>query len=798
MQLAHSFYKRILPRSCVPFASKDGKTFFKEALEDGCMESYFGLAEQFRTQDEPAFCGLTTLVMILNALQVDPFRTWKGPWRFYHEEMLDCCVKLEEIKNVGITFEEFACLARCNGVNLREWRVQPEASEEAKMQALNAFRQTLEYSCRNPAETGFLVASYSRKGLGQTGDGHFSPIGGYHRQSDKALVMDVARFKYPPHWVDVPVLFEAMALTDVVTKRSRGYMLISHVEKKAGAAVVPPPSDTLSAASVAQTFSRTSQQNDKATRDSEGYRRSLSAEGAGASREREGFLSQERWGNRSCSSPLTASALTLFRLEFPPRSAASWMFRSFVDKFKEAADNVAIEQNIPDLAAKPQCTTCGDTKSTPPCGFSAAPSVSSSSTLGEDTDAQKVRQSLLTGAFTAFLRALRQTPPMLSLVTTAGALQALSLHTVTVTVDDDGGAEEETEAENGDAFPHSSASPSAAGEEGARELRRVAVTSDTSPSSSASPALHAEAVSASGSARLVCDKPRPHIHSPDACFSLKVAKGVDDVIKPHLSRLSFLLRTSPFAPRTIQDMQHRPAVAGQQTPSSPSHTAAVETLPWEMAASLEDRERALRCLEALESTPLYGELKRRCLEEGLDAFWVETVLEHQQQQQQQGGGEKTSAREKERTSLRPAYAQVRGSSASGRSTRARSVPSIPVASTVAAPSPSGGAGAGEAPLLESDAAREVTPFHAWVVLFLALPNSVLAKSVSVAAVREIRRALLARGGEGRSGGLDMSGGAADFMHEVKTLRGILEHLVLFEAPQCVQNLEETDEAQILQ
>ena len=49
---------------------------------DGTMESSFFLLEQFCTQDEPAFCGLATLAMALNALQVDPMRTWKGSWRW--------------------------------------------------------------------------------------------------------------------------------------------------------------------------------------------------------------------------------------------------------------------------------------------------------------------------------------------------------------------------------------------------------------------------------------------------------------------------------------------------------------------------------------------------------------------------------------------------------------------------------------------------------------------------------------------------------------------------------------------
>lgn len=31
-----------------------------------------------------------------------------------------------------------------------------------------------------------------------TGDGHFSPVGGYHEGKDLVLILDTARFKYPP------------------------------------------------------------------------------------------------------------------------------------------------------------------------------------------------------------------------------------------------------------------------------------------------------------------------------------------------------------------------------------------------------------------------------------------------------------------------------------------------------------------------------------------------------------------------------------------------------------------------
>ena len=57
----------------------------------------------------------------------------------------------------------------------------------------------------------------------QTGTGHFSPIGGYHAGRDMALILDVARFKYPPHWVPVSLLWDAMDTVDEATGQPRGY-----------------------------------------------------------------------------------------------------------------------------------------------------------------------------------------------------------------------------------------------------------------------------------------------------------------------------------------------------------------------------------------------------------------------------------------------------------------------------------------------------------------------------------------------------------------------------------------------
>ncbi|MEZ4451813.1 MAG: phytochelatin synthase family protein [Nannocystaceae bacterium] len=217
-----SLYRRPLPPSLVAFASPEGRRLFDEARAAGGMESFFPLIEQFHTQSEPAFCGLGSLVVALNALGVDPGRLWRGPWRWYSEELLDCCAPLERVRAQGITLDELACLARCNGAVVEVAR--PEADD---VDALRSAIAEASASSVDPA----LIVSYERAALGQTGSGHFSPIGGYHRASDRALILDVARFKYPPHWVPVPLLHAATRAIDPSTGRPRGWVTLRRGER---------------------------------------------------------------------------------------------------------------------------------------------------------------------------------------------------------------------------------------------------------------------------------------------------------------------------------------------------------------------------------------------------------------------------------------------------------------------------------------------------------------------------------------------------------------------------------------
>jgi glutathione gamma-glutamylcysteinyltransferase len=222
------FYRRKLPSPpCVDFSSEEGISIFIKAMNSGTMINYFQISPQFRTQDEPAYCGITTLCMSLNALMIDPGKAWKNSvWRWYEESKLDCCVPLELVQKQGISLDEFACLAKCNGcdVSLRrptDLNVSPSS--------LDTFRDCVKEISKTKDK--ILVVSYNRKTFGQTGSGHFSPIGGYEESEDMVLILDVARFKYPPHWVKLNLVHEAMCGIDKSTGKSRGYVVLEKSKK---------------------------------------------------------------------------------------------------------------------------------------------------------------------------------------------------------------------------------------------------------------------------------------------------------------------------------------------------------------------------------------------------------------------------------------------------------------------------------------------------------------------------------------------------------------------------------------
>lgn len=233
----YSVHRRVLPEILTALSAPQGRQYLQESLVDGMAESYWTLTEQFVNQSDPAYCGVTTLLMILNAMNVDPNSRWKGGWRFYGDEdvlLQGCCLNTERIRRVGITMEQFMILGTCHGLQITMKRPLVDSNRNGNNQSstpyysLEDFRSDIRHTLDSRAsdEDSMLVVSFSRSALQQTGDGHFSPIAAYHEESDQVLILDVARFKYSPYWVSVDELYGAMEPVDEATQSPRGWYVM--------------------------------------------------------------------------------------------------------------------------------------------------------------------------------------------------------------------------------------------------------------------------------------------------------------------------------------------------------------------------------------------------------------------------------------------------------------------------------------------------------------------------------------------------------------------------------------------
>jgi Phytochelatin synthase len=210
-----------LPETLVAAASDAGEAILIDA---DAREAYFPLVNSFVTQQNQAFCGVASTVMILNAMELpapavpayDPYRT------FTQDNVLtpetEKIIPLELIKKQGITLDQLAGLIGTYPVTVK----LSHASESSA----DTFRTEARKALSTPGQ--FVIINYLRKAIGQEKGGHISPLAAFDVETDRFLILDVARYKYPPVWVKTVDLFNAMNTTDKDNdNKTRGYIVIA-------------------------------------------------------------------------------------------------------------------------------------------------------------------------------------------------------------------------------------------------------------------------------------------------------------------------------------------------------------------------------------------------------------------------------------------------------------------------------------------------------------------------------------------------------------------------------------------
>ena len=228
---SESFYGCPLPQNLLDYRSSESRSRLCRTLQTGYAVPFLSLSSCYNTQSQLTYCGLSTLSIILNSLQIYPRRRWKTITGWYTNKLLDKCVYKDGLKEPGTTLEEFVYLAECNGAVATV--VRPNNS----IAQLEKFVQSLERVCtggEQPSDENnngeipkeLMAISYSREAVGQFGGGHYSPVAALDRETNSVLMLDTARYKYPSHWIPVELVFQAMLPIDIVAGRIRGYIVL--------------------------------------------------------------------------------------------------------------------------------------------------------------------------------------------------------------------------------------------------------------------------------------------------------------------------------------------------------------------------------------------------------------------------------------------------------------------------------------------------------------------------------------------------------------------------------------------
>lgn len=192
-------------------------------LESDARRAYLPLSIHFVTQKTQSYCGIASMAMVLNALGGPaPDTPEYAPYRIYTqdnvlnattERILSQAVLLQR----GTTLDQLGAILASHGAEVTVRHASDVALEAFRSQAAGYLSQ----------ENHFVVVNYLRRQIAQERGGHISPLAAYDAKTDRFLILDVARYKYPPVWVKSADLFAAMNTPDAANEnRSRGFVLV--------------------------------------------------------------------------------------------------------------------------------------------------------------------------------------------------------------------------------------------------------------------------------------------------------------------------------------------------------------------------------------------------------------------------------------------------------------------------------------------------------------------------------------------------------------------------------------------
>lgn len=218
-----------LPSNTIAFSSTQGQKLLKTAPEE-YSQQYWQLAKFFTTENGTTFCGPASDVMVLNALEIQPalapahtqYSIFDQSNIFYNKNLIKDKITPQLVYARGLTIEQTAKI-----INEQD---TIGSKAQAKVFHANEFKDEKYFKNKllNSMKAGkYIIINYKRADMDAQGGGHFSPLAAYNPNKDMWLLMDVARYKYPPAWIKTSDLYKAIQAKDSSSNKPRGIIIVS-------------------------------------------------------------------------------------------------------------------------------------------------------------------------------------------------------------------------------------------------------------------------------------------------------------------------------------------------------------------------------------------------------------------------------------------------------------------------------------------------------------------------------------------------------------------------------------------
>jgi hypothetical protein len=209
-----------VPSNLVALTQPEGQTRLMSAAD---KRSYWPLSQYFETQKNEAYCSVASSVMALNALGIRrPESTLYPDFPYFSQQDFFRSVDPQvataaRVSHEGMTLDQLSAVLSGFPVDVKKYH----AGDLTLLQFRNLIRTTTGQGDR------FALLNFHRVEIGEVGGGHWSPVAAFDAASDSALVLDVARYKYPAVWVPIAQLYAGSQAVDNVSGLSRGIVVVS-------------------------------------------------------------------------------------------------------------------------------------------------------------------------------------------------------------------------------------------------------------------------------------------------------------------------------------------------------------------------------------------------------------------------------------------------------------------------------------------------------------------------------------------------------------------------------------------